>query len=98
MRVGQCVRVRRRQCVAGVAEGRVIRAAITGWAWRTPLGAGDDDVISRLLAGERAVRANPRFDATTYPCTVATTILGDPKARKHRRFLKRMGLHGIDVA
>jgi 3-oxoacyl-[acyl-carrier-protein] synthase II len=73
-------------------------AAITGWAWRTPLGNSVDDVLRRLLAGERAARQNPRFDAAAYACTLAASIGGEPGRTRHSRFLRRMGLFALEVA
>lgn len=73
-------------------------AAVTGWAWRTPLGSSVDAVLRRLLAGERAARQNPRFDAATYACTLAAAIAGEPAQTRHRRFLRRMGLFALEVA
>jgi 3-oxoacyl-(acyl-carrier-protein) synthase len=75
-----------------------LRAAVVGWACRTPLGATVDDVVRRLLAGERAAQANPRFDARTYACPVAAAIATEPAPSRHRRFLRRLGLHALEVA
>jgi 3-oxoacyl-(acyl-carrier-protein) synthase len=72
--------------------------AITGWAWRTPLGDEVDAVVGRMLAGERAAQPNPLFDARTYPCRLAASIPGAPRPSKHRKFVKRMGLWGMEVA
>ncbi len=72
--------------------------AIIGRAWRTPLGHTIDDAIARLLAGERAVTTNPRFPTAGYACTLAAPIRGEPAPSRHARFLRRMGLHGIEVA
>ncbi len=73
-----------------------VGAAVTGYAWRTPLGAGIDEVIARLLAGERALRDNPRFPAATYACRVAA-VASEPAPSRHRKFLRRMGLLGVEV-
>jgi len=73
-------------------------AAITGWAWRTPLGDGVDAVVGRILAGERAAQPNPSFDAESYACRLAAAIPGAPRPSKHRKFVKRMGLWGMEVA
>lgn len=77
------------------ARGRD-EAAITGWAWRTPLGSTVDEVTTRLLAGERAARDNPWAGA--YACTLAAPIPGDPKTLRHRKFLRRLGLFAVDAA
>ena len=73
-------------------------AAVTGWAWRTPLGASVPEVVARLCAGERAAAPNARFDAAAYACTVAAVIPGAPRPSKHRKFLRRLGLFGIEAA
>lgn len=69
--------------------------AIVGHAFRTPLGTTLDLVISRLLAGERAAIANPR---SGYACSLAAPIPGEPARSRHARFLRRMGLYGMEVA
>ncbi len=74
------------------------QAAIKGWAWRTPLGSSIENVTRKLLAGERAVRTNTRFDAASYLCTVASIIKEEPDVVRHRRFLRRMGLFALEVA
>lgn len=65
-------------------------------AWRTPLGNTIADVMGRLLAGERAVAANPL--ANQYACTLAARIQGEPGRSRDARFLRRMGLYGVEVA
>src|SRR4051812_2736433 len=72
--------------------------AVIGGAWRTPLGSTRSGVVDRLLAGERAARANARFDASTYACTLAATIDGEPLRPRNLRYLRRMGLFGAEVA
>ncbi|MCC6999246.1 MAG: hypothetical protein IT370_31835 [Deltaproteobacteria bacterium] len=72
--------------------------AVTGWSLRTPLGVSIDEVLTRLAAGERAAAPNPRFDATTYPCTLAAVIPGQPAKTRHARFVRRMGLWGMQAA
>ena len=78
--------------------GRDVSAAITGWAWRTPLGIRVGEVTTRLLAGERAARDNPWASAGSYACTLAAPILGEPRTPRHRRFLRRLGLFAVDAA
>jgi 3-oxoacyl-[acyl-carrier-protein] synthase II len=73
-------------------------AAITGLSLRTPLGHDLASVASRLLAGERAAAPNAHFDARTYPCHLAAILPGAPRPSKHRRFVKRMGLWGLETA
>ena len=72
--------------------------AVTGWAWRTPLGSSVDDVVRRLLAGERAIQPNRLFNAETFACTVAATMAVAPAPSRHQRFLRRMGLFALEVA
>ena len=73
------------------------RMAVTGYSLRTPLGDDARSVLQRLLAGERAAAPNAHFDASTYACRLAATILGAPRPTKHRKFVKRMGLFGMEV-
>ncbi len=69
--------------------------AIVGRAWRTPLGHTVDDVTSRLLSGERAAIVNPRAG---YACSLVAPIQHEPARSRHSRFLRRMGLYGMEVA
>ena len=71
--------------------------AVAGVAWRTPLGREVRAVASRLLAGERAARPSPLFDASTYRCTLGAAIPDPPAGGRHRRFLDRLGLHALEV-
>ncbi len=71
--------------------------AVTGFSLRTPLGENAATIAERIYGGERVVAPNARFDARTYPCSLAATMTFDPKPSKHRRFVKRMGLFGIEV-
>ncbi|NHZ79655.1 hypothetical protein F2P44_10245 [Massilia sp. CCM 8695] len=75
-----------------------MKAALTGRAWRTPLGSGIDEVVDRLLAGECAAQPNARFDARSYACMLAATIAAPPVPSRHARFLRRMGLYAVEVA
>lgn len=75
-----------------------MKADLLAWAWRTPLGSNTDDVIERLLAGQRAANVNARFDASSYACTLAAAISDGPAPSRHARFLRRMGLYAVDVA
>lgn len=72
--------------------------AILGHAWRTPLGGSVEGAMARLLAGERAAAPNPRFPAEGYACRLAAAIAGEPAASRDARFLRRMGLFGMEVA
>jgi 3-oxoacyl-[acyl-carrier-protein] synthase II len=70
-----------------------VRAAIAGWAWRTPLGRTIDEAMVRLLAGERAASASAADGGI-----VTAPIRGEPARSRHARFLRRMGLYGMEVA
>jgi 3-oxoacyl-(acyl-carrier-protein) synthase len=69
--------------------------AIVGQAWRTPLGTTIDAVIARLCAGDRAAITNPHAG---FACALAAPIPGEPARSRHGRFLRRMGLYGMEVA
>jgi 3-oxoacyl-(acyl-carrier-protein) synthase len=77
--------------------GPKARASITGWAWRTPLGASIDEVVSRMLAGERAATPDHRFPLATYPCSLVAPIAGEPRSARHRRFLRRINQFAIEA-
>lgn len=70
-----------------------MRAAVTGWAWRTPLGNSVDQAVARLLAGERAAGPSSRFGSEW---TVAE-IPGRPRPTRNTRFLRRMGLWAMEA-
>jgi len=70
--------------------------AIVGQAWRTPLGRGIAETVSRLIAGDRAVTASPR--AASYACSLVAPITDEPAKSRQARFLRRMGLFGLEVA
>jgi 3-oxoacyl-(acyl-carrier-protein) synthase len=72
------------------------RAAVTGWAWRTPLGADVDQVASRLLAGERAAR--PCYSISSAGLRLGAPLLDNPAPQPHRRFVLRLGLLAIQAA
>lgn len=72
--------------------------AVTGWAWRTPLGHDVDDVVGLLASGARAAAPVTRFPAETFGCRWAAAIAGEPAPTRHRRFLRRMGCFALDVA
>ncbi|MFL5344701.1 MAG: beta-ketoacyl synthase N-terminal-like domain-containing protein [Hyalangium sp.] len=73
-------------------------ADIVGWAWRTPLGDTVDTAVSRLLAGERAATDKLRFETRTYACRIGAPLLSAPQRSRHSRFLRRMGLFGLEAA
>lgn len=77
--------------------GMTDAAAITAWAWRTPLGSGEL-VLPRLLLGERAARPNARFDTGSYAASLGCAILQPPQTSRNRRFLRRMGCYAVEVA
>ncbi len=80
-----------------MSDGRTVPAvAIVGQAWRTPLGRTVDGVIARLLAGDRAACASPR--AAGYACSLVAPIPDEPAKSRQSRFLRRMGLFGLEVA
>jgi 3-oxoacyl-(acyl-carrier-protein) synthase len=73
-------------------------ADVIGWAWRTPLGDSVDTATSRLLSGERAATDKLRFETRTYACRLGAPILSEPRRSRHARFLRRMGLFGLEAA
>lgn len=73
-----------------------MKAAIVATAWRTPLGTTLDEVMRRLHAGERAAIANPFADS--YACKLVAPIRQAPAKSRNERFLRRMGLYGLEVA
>jgi 3-oxoacyl-(acyl-carrier-protein) synthase len=73
----------------------VLTAAIVGRAWRTPLGNTIDSAMARLYAGERAAMTDPRG---AYACTTIAPIRDEPARTRNSRFLRRMGLFGLEVA
>jgi 3-oxoacyl-(acyl-carrier-protein) synthase len=72
-----------------------LTAAIVGRAWRTPLGSTIDTAMARLHAGERAAMTDPRG---AYACTTIAPIRDEPARSRNSRFLRRMGLFGLEVA
>ena len=78
--------------------GERIDVALIARAWRTPLGDSIDGAMAQLLAGERAVVANPRVPSGSYACSLVAPILAPPAPSRQARFLRRMGLHALEVA
>jgi len=74
-----------------------VKAAVTGWAWRTPLGGDLDSAMRRLWAGERAAAPNPHFDAGGYACQIVAPVREDPAVSRNARFLRRMGLLALEA-
>jgi 3-oxoacyl-(acyl-carrier-protein) synthase len=72
--------------------------AITGWAWRTPLGDDVEAVMRRLWNGERAAAPLTRFAGASFACRRVAVIPGEPVPRRQQRFLRRMGAFAVDVA
>jgi 3-oxoacyl-[acyl-carrier-protein] synthase II len=73
-------------------------AAVTGWAWRTPLGADVESAMRRLWAGERAAAPNPHFEGRGYACQIVAPVREAPAHSRHARFLRRMGLFALEAA
>lgn len=71
-----------------------MNAAMIARAWRTSLGANIADVIARVRAGERAAIA----DSRGYACATIAPIPGEPARSRNSRFLRRMGLFGLEAA
>jgi len=65
-------------------------------AWRTPLGNTVDEVVRRMRAGEAAAIANPF--ASSYKLQRVAPIRTAPAKSRNERFLRRMGLYGMEVA
>lgn len=76
--------------------GVSVSVAIIGHAWRTPLGHTINGVLERLRAGDRAACASPR--AAGYACSIVAPIPDEPSRSRQSRFLRRMGLFGLEVA
>jgi 3-oxoacyl-(acyl-carrier-protein) synthase len=72
----------------------VIRASMIARAWRTALGRDIADVIARVRAGERAAIADTRG----YACASVAPITAEPERSRNSRFLRRMGLFGLEAA
>lgn len=70
--------------------------SVTGWAWRTPLGADVNLACDRLLAGERAAVPNPFSDG--YAPTRVAPIPDAPAPSRNRRFVSTIALHAIETA
>jgi 3-oxoacyl-(acyl-carrier-protein) synthase len=77
-----------------------MKAAVTGFALRTPHGASLDGVLPRLLAGERAAMRNPYFPADHYPCRWAAALPAEltPRPSPHSRILPRIARMALDTA
>lgn len=75
-----------------------MKAAVTGWAWRTPLGTTVEQGVARLLAGERAARPPEGFPAEAYACRLVAPLGVQPARSREGRFLRRMGRFTLEVA
>lgn len=71
-------------------------AGVIAAAWRTPLGNTIDDVMRRMRAGEAAAIANPF--SPTYRLQRVAPIRSAPAKSRNERFLRRIGLYGMEVA
>ncbi|WP_257445924.1 beta-ketoacyl synthase N-terminal-like domain-containing protein [Archangium lipolyticum] len=75
-----------------------MKAAVTGWAWRTPLGVTVEQGVARLLAGERAARPAVGIEAEAYACRLVAPVGVQPARSREGRFLRRMGRFTLEVA
>lgn len=75
-----------------------MRAALTGFSIRSPLGDSLDSAVLRMLAGEHAFRAEHRFPLDTYRCSLVAGIAGQPAPSAQRRFLRRLALFARETA
>ena len=75
-----------------------MKARLIASAMVTPLGRDPQKVLARCEAEQSAAKPNSRFDASTYPCTVAAAIDEPAPKTPHDRILRRMGRFGFDVA
>jgi 3-oxoacyl-(acyl-carrier-protein) synthase len=78
------------------AVGPNAHVSIVASAWRTPLGNTLDDVTRRMRAGEAAAIENPF--SSTYKLQRVAQIRTAPARSRNERFLRRMGLYGMEVA
>ncbi|MGE5184960.1 MAG: beta-ketoacyl synthase N-terminal-like domain-containing protein, partial [Acidobacteriota bacterium] len=69
--------------------------ALIARAWRTPLGHTIEAAMARLFAGERAAIRDAREG---YACTSVAPIAGAPARTRDARFLRRLGLFGLEAA
>ncbi len=75
-----------------------MKAAITGWAWRTPLGPSVEGTVDKLLAGERAASPDLGIDAGSYRCQLGAPIRQEPAPTSQRKYLLRMAQYGLEAA
>jgi 3-oxoacyl-(acyl-carrier-protein) synthase len=76
------------------ATSSILGASMIARAWRTSLGSSVLDVIARVRAGDRAAIA----DSRGYACTTIAPIREEPPRSRNVRFLRRMGLLGLEAA
>jgi 3-oxoacyl-(acyl-carrier-protein) synthase len=81
---------------APAATSSPLAVTVAGTAWRTPLGTTLDEVTRRMRAGEAAAIANPF--SSTYKLQRVAPIRTAPARSRNERFLRRMGLYGMEVA
>lgn len=75
---------------------RAMSVAITGWAWRTPLGSDPEQVLDRLVAGECAGRPHLRLASADFKVALGCAIPDAPRPSRQQRFLRRMGLLALE--
>lgn len=75
-----------------------MKLAITGWAWRTPLGSRVDDVMTRVAAGACAATEHLGFPIEAYGCRVGARIAEVPRGGRNARFVPRLGLFAMEAA
>lgn len=73
-----------------------MRYAITGWAWRTPLGPDIQRACARMRAGERAAIRNTV--SSHYPTQLVAPIRDKPAHSRNERLVSEIALHAIEVA
>ncbi len=96
-RIDERIAARIDERIGGRIDARTearVNAAMIARAWRTSLGANIADVIARVRAGERAAIA----DSRGYACATIAPIPGEPARSRNSRFLRRMGLFGLEAA
>lgn len=78
---------------------RLPAVAVTGWAWRTPLGDAVDAVVARLLAGERAgVATETEAGRVFAPVAARPRVTVGAAGLRADRFLDRLGRLALEVA
>lgn len=73
-----------------------MKFAVTGWAWRTALGADVQTVCERVWARNTAHVANRL--SSHYPSRRVAPILSAPAKSRNQRLVCEIALHAIEVA